>query len=170
MRGAVCGRPALTWTSRASSWTRTTPTSTSTWRQACRPGRHRSKRHRGDDHRGAADLLRTATPDGPSLATTLLRLLDVKDEAHYGLIIVAPRRARDAVRWATKLAYRAAEEQSGKHRRHPQSPATSYRVVRGQIAYEPIMPVIGRAAFGAQVPGTRVFWHWSFVIFFRSVG
>jgi len=56
------------------------------------------KRHRGDDHRGAADLLRTATPDGPSLATTLLRLLDLKDEAHYGVIIVAPRRARDAVR------------------------------------------------------------------------
>ena len=68
------------------------------------------KRHRGDDHRGAADLLRTATPDGPSLATNLLRLLDLKDEAHYGVIIVAPRRARDAVRWATKLADRAAEE------------------------------------------------------------
>jgi hypothetical protein len=68
------------------------------------------KRHRGDDHRGAADLLRTATPDGPGLATTLLRLLDVKDEAHYGVIVVIPRRARDAVRWAAKLVTRAAEE------------------------------------------------------------
>jgi hypothetical protein len=68
------------------------------------------KRHRGDDHRGAADLLRTATPDGASLATTLLRLLDIKDEAHYGVIVVVPRRARDAVRWATRLVDRAAEE------------------------------------------------------------
>jgi len=67
------------------------------------------KRHRGDDHRGAADLLRTTTPDGASLATTLLRLLDIKDEAHYGVIVV-PRRARDAVRWATRLVDRAAEE------------------------------------------------------------
>jgi len=65
------------------------------------------KRHRGDDHRGAADLLRTATPDGTSLATCLLRLLDLKDEAHYGVIVVAPRRARDAVRWAEKLVDRA---------------------------------------------------------------
>jgi hypothetical protein len=67
-------------------------------------------RHRGDDHGSAADLLRNATPDGDNLATTLLRLLDLKDEAHYGVIVVAPRRARDAVRWATKLADRAAEE------------------------------------------------------------
>lgn len=41
-------------------------------------------RHRGDDHRGAARLLGQATPDGKMLATTLLRLLDLKDEAHYG--------------------------------------------------------------------------------------
>jgi hypothetical protein len=39
-------------------------------------------RHRGDDHRGAADLLRTATPDGSNLARILLRLLDLKDEGH----------------------------------------------------------------------------------------
>jgi hypothetical protein len=55
-------------------------------------------RHRGDDHRGAADLLRRATPDGPELAVTLLRLLDLKDQAHYGVMIVAARKARDAHR------------------------------------------------------------------------
>ena len=51
-------------------------------------------RHRGDDHRGAADLLRTATPDGASLAKTFLRLLDLKDEAHYGVMVVAAQGAR----------------------------------------------------------------------------
>lgn len=67
-------------------------------------------RHRGDDHRGAADLLRTATPDGASLSRTLLRLLDLKDEAHYGVMVVAARRARDAVRWAATLVDRAGQE------------------------------------------------------------
>ncbi len=57
-------------------------------------------RYRGDDHRGAARLLGQATPDGKTLATVLRRLLDLKDEAHYGVMAMAPRRARDAVRWA----------------------------------------------------------------------
>ena len=48
-------------------------------------------RHRGDDHRKAADLLRTAVPDGAKLSASLARLLDVKDGAHYGVIVVAPR-------------------------------------------------------------------------------
>jgi hypothetical protein len=67
-------------------------------------------RHRGDDHRGAADLLRRATPDGTDLAATLLRLLDLKDAAHYGVLVVAASKARDAHRWATRLVERAAEE------------------------------------------------------------
>lgn len=67
-------------------------------------------RHRGEDHRGAAELLRTATPDGTSLARSLLRLLDLKAEAHYGVIVVAPRKARDAVRWARTLVDRAGQE------------------------------------------------------------
>lgn len=40
--------------------------------------------HRSEDHRRAADLLRTATPDGAKLATILGRLLSLKDAAHYG--------------------------------------------------------------------------------------
>jgi hypothetical protein len=67
-------------------------------------------RHRGDDHRGAADLLRTATPVGANLARVLLRLLDLKDEAHYGVMVVAARRASDAVRWARTLVDRAGQE------------------------------------------------------------
>src|SRR5579859_96211 len=46
-------------------------------------------RHRGDNHRDAADLLRRATPDGAELAATLSRLLDIKDAAHYGVPVVA---------------------------------------------------------------------------------
>jgi hypothetical protein len=68
------------------------------------------QRHRGEDHRGAAALLAEAAPDGKTLANTLLRLLDVKDEAHYGVIVVAPRKARDAVKWARALAQRATDE------------------------------------------------------------
>jgi hypothetical protein len=67
-------------------------------------------RHRGDDHRSAADVLRQATPDGAELAVTLLRLLDLKDAAHYGVMIVAARKGRDALRWAGRLVDRAREE------------------------------------------------------------
>jgi hypothetical protein len=67
-------------------------------------------RHRGDNHRDAAYLLRQATPDGGELAKLLLRLLDLKDEAHYGVMVVASRKARDALRWATQLVERAEEE------------------------------------------------------------
>lgn len=66
--------------------------------------------HRGEDHRAASALLEQATPDGKKLAKTFLRLVDIKDEAHYGLLLVAPRKARDAVRWASQLVDRASEE------------------------------------------------------------
>ena len=66
--------------------------------------------HRGDDHRGAAALVQQATPDGRKLAATLLRLIDIKDEAHYGLLLVPQRKARDAVRWASLIVARAGDE------------------------------------------------------------
>ena len=66
--------------------------------------------HRGADHRDAAALLEQAVPDGAKLAATFRRLIDLKDEAHYGVFIVASRKARDAVRWAGQLADRAREE------------------------------------------------------------
>ena len=55
-------------------------------------------------------LLKTATPDGAKLAMTLGRLLDIKDEAHYGVIHVSTRKANDSVRWAGLLVNRASEE------------------------------------------------------------
>jgi hypothetical protein len=66
--------------------------------------------HRGDDRRAAAELLRQATPDGDKLAATFLRLLDVKNAAHYGAEVVAARRASDTVRWAKQLVQRAGQE------------------------------------------------------------
>ncbi len=65
---------------------------------------------RGDDHRRAADLLKTAVPDGAKLSASFARLLDVKDEAHYGVIVVSPRKARNAVGWAASLVARAGDE------------------------------------------------------------
>jgi hypothetical protein len=66
--------------------------------------------HRGQDHRGAVELLEQATPDGGKLASTLRRLLDVKDAAHYGAVVMAHQRARDSVKWAQLLVERAAVE------------------------------------------------------------
>jgi hypothetical protein len=66
--------------------------------------------HRGDDHRGASDLLAQSTPDGQKLAATFKRLIDLKDEAHYGLTLVSASKARTAVRWAGTLVVRANEE------------------------------------------------------------
>ncbi len=54
-------------------------------------------RYRGEDHRGAAELLRTATPDGTSLARSLLRLLDLKHiSVFHASLGTAVQRARDA--------------------------------------------------------------------------
>jgi hypothetical protein len=66
--------------------------------------------HRGDDHRAAAELLSQATPDGPKLSATFKRLIDLKDEAHYGLTLIPPNKARTACRWARILVARANEE------------------------------------------------------------
>ena len=66
--------------------------------------------HRGDDHRAAARLLSGATPDGPKLAATFKRLIDLKDEAHYGLTQIPAAKARTAVRWAQTMVARANEE------------------------------------------------------------
>jgi hypothetical protein len=66
--------------------------------------------HRGDDHRAASDLLSGATPDGKQLARALRNLIDLKDEAHYGLTMVEPAKARRALGWARRLVERAQEE------------------------------------------------------------
>jgi hypothetical protein len=55
-------------------------------------------------------MLEQATPDGKRLATTLARLLNVKDTAHYGVSLVDARTAGNATRWARRLVERAREE------------------------------------------------------------
>ncbi len=66
--------------------------------------------HRGEDHRGATDLLRTASPDGRELGTRLQRLLGLKDSAHYGVTLITAANASNAVHWARHLVERAQEE------------------------------------------------------------
>jgi hypothetical protein len=58
---------------------------------------------RGDDHRQAAELLETASHDGPKLKKVLLRLLDLKDAAHYGFGDFSKANARKAVKLAREL-------------------------------------------------------------------
>jgi hypothetical protein len=66
--------------------------------------------HRGNNHRESAELLESATPNGKSLAATFLRLLDIKDAAHYGVVTVTPTKAADAIKWANRLVDAARTE------------------------------------------------------------
>ncbi|MQA35980.1 hypothetical protein [Modestobacter roseus] len=61
------------------------------------------RRSRGEDHRQAIELLRQATPDDPGPVAALTRLLDVKDQAHYGTNLVKREDAVAAVRRAHGL-------------------------------------------------------------------
>lgn len=61
------------------------------------------QRHRGPDHRGAVQLLASIEPGGARMAKDLQRLLDRKDNAHYGVIHVATGEERKMVEWASRL-------------------------------------------------------------------
>ncbi len=61
------------------------------------------KRSRSDDHRDAASLLAQIAPGGEVAADDLLRLLDLKDTAHYGLISVTGPALKRAMRRAESL-------------------------------------------------------------------
>ncbi len=65
------------------------------------------RRFRGQDHRGAVDLVRTVVPGGPEMAKDLGRLLDLKDSAHYGVLGVSDRDARAAVERARRMVFAA---------------------------------------------------------------
>jgi hypothetical protein len=54
--------------------------------------------------------LKDASPEGSRDAKLLLKLLDMKSEAHYGLPGVSATKARSAVRWARELVERATTE------------------------------------------------------------
>jgi hypothetical protein len=58
---------------------------------------------RGDDHRGAADLVKTASTQGARHRVLLIRLLELKDQAHYGFFDVSGVKASRAVSAAREL-------------------------------------------------------------------
>jgi hypothetical protein len=61
------------------------------------------RRSRGQDHRAAVDLVETIKPKGKQAAKSLGRLLNLKDQAHYGLFDVGGRDLKTALRQANDL-------------------------------------------------------------------
>jgi hypothetical protein len=66
-------------------------------------------RSRAQDHRQAAALLERVAPSGKTAAKSLERLLNLKDEAHYGLFDVSGNDLKSALRQASKLVEFATE-------------------------------------------------------------
>jgi hypothetical protein len=67
------------------------------------------RRSRGQDHREAARLVEQIAPGGKQAANSLKRLIDLKDEAHYGLFDVSGQDLKAALRQAAGLVEFAAE-------------------------------------------------------------
>lgn len=61
------------------------------------------RRSRAQDHRQAEVLVAQIEPDGAKAASALRRLLNLKDEAHYGLFDVGGQHLRAALRQASVL-------------------------------------------------------------------
>ena len=61
------------------------------------------KRSRAQDHIQAVELLRTVHPRGEDLARDLDRLLKIKDNVHYGAIVISARDAAAAVDRARRM-------------------------------------------------------------------
>lgn len=61
------------------------------------------RRSRGQDHREAATLVGQITPGGKTAANSLRRLLNLKDEAHYGLFDVSGQDLKTALRQAENM-------------------------------------------------------------------
>jgi hypothetical protein len=59
-------------------------------------------RSRGQDHTQAVALVKQVIPNGGEVARDLERLLDLKDNAHYGILGVSDGDARTAVEWARR--------------------------------------------------------------------
>lgn len=67
------------------------------------------RRARGQNHDEAVALVRTIEPGGDAMARDLGRLLALKDDAQYGVLVVAAERARSAVGRARRLVAAARE-------------------------------------------------------------
>lgn len=61
------------------------------------------RRSRGQDHRAAIDLVEKVEPGGKQAAKALNRLLNLKDEAHYGLFDIGGQDLKSALRQANDL-------------------------------------------------------------------
>lgn len=66
-------------------------------------GKGLKKCFRGEDHGQGAEILETASHDGPKCKKALLRLLDLKDAAHYGFGGFSKTNAQKAVKLAREL-------------------------------------------------------------------
>jgi hypothetical protein len=61
------------------------------------------RRSRGQDHHQAEELVAQVEPGGKQASNALRRLLDLKDEAHYGFFDVGGNDLRAALRQAEEL-------------------------------------------------------------------
>lgn len=61
------------------------------------------QRPRGQDHREAVKLLTGIASGGVEMGKDLGRLLDLKDNAHYGVLYISEAKARQAVKWAHRI-------------------------------------------------------------------
>jgi hypothetical protein len=61
------------------------------------------QRSRGQNHHDAEDLVTTIYPGGANAAKDLRRLLNEKDNAHYGVMLVSRSTAQKMVTWAQRL-------------------------------------------------------------------
>jgi hypothetical protein len=71
------------------------------------------RRHRGQDHQGAIELLGRIRPDGAALARALATVLAIKDPAHYGHEFISDPRLKATLRTATQLVEAAENVLSG---------------------------------------------------------
>jgi hypothetical protein len=67
------------------------------------------RRSRGQDHRHATQLLEQVEPDGRDAAHALVRLLNLRDQAHYGLFDVSGSNLEAALRQTEALVTFAIE-------------------------------------------------------------
>lgn len=61
------------------------------------------RRSRSKNHHDAESLIETITPGGKDAASALRRLLNLRDEAHYGFYTVSGRDLKSAMRQARAL-------------------------------------------------------------------
>lgn len=64
-------------------------------------------RPRGQSHADAVAVLATVAPDGTAMAKDLGRLLNRKDDSHYGVAFLAAGDAERMIGWAQRLLSRA---------------------------------------------------------------